>query len=312
MTSENENLTKIKHLVLSGGCVWGLNIVGMLIEAIDQHFVDMKEIETIWASSIGALIGVIMSLKIDPATIRDYVVKRPWETVCKQNRHSVLEIYDGKGIIHRGFFENILEPLLTSVDLSCKTTLLQLYEYNGIEIHIYATEINEYKLMDFSFKTHPDWTVVDAIYASCCIPIIFVPLIRDGNCFIDGGLMLNYPISECVKQIGNLDEIFGISLGNMSDSLSSNIHEKSSILDVLTSVLNGVVCHHSLFGNDNSYPITYQIVLKTQTTFEYGAKVLYDKSERELLVEQGKKEMAHHLSKWFSIPNSQIESDSVL
>ena len=313
MTSTKENLTKIKHLVFSGGSVWGFSLLGMLMEAMDQQFLHMANIESIWATSIGALVGIMMSLKIDPAIIRDYIVKRPWETVCKQNRFSVLEIYDGRGIIHRGFFENILEPLLTSVDLSCKTTFRELYEYNGIEIHIYATEINHYQPVDFSFKTHPDWTLIDAVYASCSIPVLFAPLIRDGKCFVDGGFLLNYPISECVKHAENENEILGISFGNLFGTApkEGNLNEKSSILDVIYCFLVGIIQRHSLFENNYS-PIPYQIIIQRYTTLEYGTTVLYEKAERERLVEKGKQEMAEYLLKWSLIQNSQTESDSAL
>jgi predicted acylesterase/phospholipase RssA len=63
--------------------------------------------------------------------------------------------------------------------------------------------------VDISYKTHPEWRVIDAAYASSCLPIIFTPFSKDGNYYIDGGLFLNYPIEPCIKCC-RPEEILGI------------------------------------------------------------------------------------------------------
>ena len=67
----------IKHLVLSGGTVWGFNMIGILVEAMAVGFLKMENVKSIFATSIGSLIGAAISLKIDPPLLRDYFVKRP-------------------------------------------------------------------------------------------------------------------------------------------------------------------------------------------------------------------------------------------
>jgi hypothetical protein len=99
----------IKHLVISGGSVWGFSAFGIIYEAISQGIVQMSNIESIFMTSVGSIIGTMVSLKIPPDILLTYLIKRPWETLCKNNRYSVLDIYDAKGIIHCGFFENMFE-----------------------------------------------------------------------------------------------------------------------------------------------------------------------------------------------------------
>jgi NTE family protein len=283
----------IRHLVLSGGTIWGLSMLGILQEAISKDFVKLENLQSIWMTSVGTIVGVAISLKIDSQLLCDYFVNRPWDILSKNNKHSVLEIFDQKGIIHRGFFENMFSPLFKSVDLSCDITLAELYAYNGIEIHLYTTELNQFELVDISFKTHPEWRVIDAIYASCSIPILFTPLIIENKCYIDGGFLLNYPISKCIVE--NPDEVFGISLGNITkNDPESPISSQSSIFDYLFSVIYNVIRYNGLFTNDNTLPFTHQIVLDNKLSITYFIEVLYNKNERRKLVEDGKTCFIHH------------------
>jgi NTE family protein len=281
-----KNNPPIKHLVISGGSVWGFSAFGIIYEAIAQGVVQINQIESIFMTSVGAIIGTMVSLKIPPDILLNYLVKRPWETLCKTNRHSILELYDSKGIIHRGFFENMFEPLFKSVDIDLDITMLGLYEYNGIEAHIYTTELNEFTSIDISFKTHPEWRVIDAVYASCCVPLFFTPFIVGDECYVDGGFHLNYPIS---KYTGNPEEVLAISLGNPSAGPSKRkIDDSSNIVDILSTVIFNVIRQTTMFSNDNSRVVKYQFVLYEQTTLEYCIQVLYNKSDRERLVKEGR------------------------
>jgi NTE family protein len=277
---------KIKHLVLSGGTVWGFSMAGILQQAINVGFLNMDDVNSIFLTSVGSIVGVAFSLKIEPHLINNYFIKRPWDTVMKNNRHSILEIFDKKGIIHRGFFENIFEPLLKSVDLSCHITMAELHAYNGIDIHIYTTELNGFELVDISYKTHPDWSVIDAIYASCSIPVLFTPLIKENKCYIDGGFFLNYPISKCFCE--NPEEVLGISLGNFPKNYQQTpITGSSNILNIIFSVIYNVIHNNGLFVNDNSRDFPYQFILKNIISLEYILKCLYEKEEREHLIKYG-------------------------
>jgi predicted acylesterase/phospholipase RssA len=294
--SDNIN---IKHLVLSGGNIWGFSMLGIIIEALKTNFIDIENIDTIWATSVGSIVGLITSLKIESKLVEDYFVKRPWQDVCKNNKVSVLDIFDEKGLIHRGFFDNLLSPLLSLVELSTETTMLELYNYNNIEIHIFTTELNKYELIDISYKTHPDWSIINAIYASCCIPVLFSPLIIGDKCYIDGGFILNYPIEK--GKFENPNEVFGISLGNFSENNSETpITSLSNMNELMFSLLMNIVRSHSIFENDNSQPYPYQIILKDVIDIKYFIEVVYNKNERELLLNNGSDIFKNHYERWFS------------
>jgi len=293
---------QIKHLVISGGSVWGFSAFGILYEAISSGFVNMDDIESIYGTSIGSLIGLTVSLKIDHNTLKDYLINRPWEQVCKKSVCSVLEVFDSKGLINKTFFVEFFSPLLKSVDLDLNVTMQELYEYNKIDFHIYVTELNLFTLVDVSYKTHPNWFVIDAIWASCSIPLLFTPMIIDNACYIDGGFFLNYPISKCIENVENINEIFGISLGNNNSNknISMSIHNQSSIFDLLNVLLNRVINNIDFFSNDKLNETLYNIhFFSKETTIDYCLQVLYNKEDRHDLIYNGIHAFQSKCKDWF-------------
>jgi predicted acylesterase/phospholipase RssA len=298
---------KIKHIVISGGSHWGFVAFGIIMEAISCGFLHMDDIESMYMTSAGAIIGCMFSLKIEPSILRDYLIKRPWETMAKKQKHNLLEIYDAKGIIHRGFMENMFEPLLKSVDLSIDITMAELYAYNGIDIHLFVTELNSFQLIDISHTTHPNWKWIDAIYASCTIPFAFTPIITDTECFLDGGIFLNYPIGPCLKNVENKEEILAISLGNVDSEYTFNpITKQSNIIDLISSVIGKIIHITKLFANDNSHEIPYQIYCFNYSTVQQAFSVLYTKEERYNLIYSGINQMKDQCIKWFAINDEEL------
>ena len=110
-------------------------------------------------------------------------------------------------------FADSLIPLLTAKDLADDITFKQLYEYNKIDIHIYATNINSYYLekVDLSHTTHPDLPIIKALSMSAAYPFAFKPVCSGEDCFIDGGLLNNYPLNDCIIQTKcNTEEILAL------------------------------------------------------------------------------------------------------
>jgi predicted acylesterase/phospholipase RssA len=89
--------------------------------------------------------------------------------------------------------------------------MADFYQKTNIELHIMITNVNHFKIIDISHKTHPKWLLIDAIHASCSIPILFQPIYIDNILYCDGGFCTNYPIDECIQNGANPNEILGIN-----------------------------------------------------------------------------------------------------
>ena len=88
----------IKHLVIPGGGPTGIKALGALQYLEQNGFWSIHEIETIYATSAGAILSVLLCLKFDWETVNDYVIKRPWHDVFPIKVQNVLDAYTKKGI----------------------------------------------------------------------------------------------------------------------------------------------------------------------------------------------------------------------
>lgn len=199
----------IKSIVASGGGQYVMTFFGVLKQAFETKYLDWSHIQSLYGTSAGALILAVLSLKIDMSIVDEYLKKRPWNTLFNMNIENCLEAYDKKGIFCVDHFYAIFEPLLKSQDLDTSITLKELYEYNQIDLHVYATEMNSFQYVDFSHHTHPEWKLVDVIYASACIPVMFSPLIIEDKCYIDGSPTMDFAIEIACAKFRE-DEIFAI------------------------------------------------------------------------------------------------------
>jgi len=131
--------------------------------------------------------------------------------------------------------EEIVLPLFKGRDLSIDITMKEFFEYTKIDLHFFSVDINTFQIIHFSHTSHPEWRIVDALYCSCCLPILMQPLIREGICYSDGGILLNYPVEQCVECGADPDEIFGICRKPILQ-LQCNINEQSTLIDYLLNI----------------------------------------------------------------------------
>jgi predicted acylesterase/phospholipase RssA len=225
----------IKHLVIAGGGPIGLQFLGALEYLNDQQFWKIEEIESIYATSIGTVIGAFLCLKYDWPTLLKYIIERPWHDAFTLNGKQIFDSFYNKGLFDKKLAEIIFKPLLEAKDLSLGINLKEFYEYSKIEFHLYAFELNKFEVVDISYKTHPDLLLVQAIFMSSALPGVFIPTILDSGCYIDGGVMANYPLSYCLQDHENSDEILGVTFYRdylKPDAYKNNIvTEESSVID---------------------------------------------------------------------------------
>ena len=225
----------IKNLVISGGGPIMIQILGAIQHLEKNEIFDTKNIETIYGTSAGAIVGVLICLKFDWETINDYIIKRPWQDVFPIKVQSIFDAYTKKGIFDTKTIEKCFKPLLDAKDIPMDINLNDFYKLTNIELHLYSFEINEYKVQDISYLTHPGLSLMTAIQMTSCLPILVTPVCIDNKCYIDGGMACNYPLSYCIDSGKNEDEIFGFK--NKYIDEKEHVNSDSTMLDFLLSFL---------------------------------------------------------------------------
>jgi predicted acylesterase/phospholipase RssA len=269
--NDEENIVKeaptIKHMVISGGGPTGLSYYGILKETNNMGLWKIENIKSIYGTSVGSMIAVILCLNYDWETIDNYLIKRPWNSVYKFNMYSLIDSYHKRGIFNIKVMEETFSPLFKGKDISLEITMNEFYELTKIELHIFSTELISYELIDFSYKTHPDWKLLDVVYCSSCLPILFSPYLKDEKCYCDGGLITNYPLEICINNGIDPNEILGICKTNKKLS-NTSVDENASLLDYLMIILNKF--SKNLFVKDKSINIPNEFVVESAATSIYN------------------------------------------
>ena len=280
----------IKHLVVSSGGPAGHIMYSVLRTLNLTGFWNIKNIKTIYGSSIGSFVAIIIALQYEWNIIDDYLIKRPWEKIYsmssssssssstgQSSEHSsdsgkasggalsdaknkldyIFKLYKNHGLYGLKEFGEMLRPALQGKDFGIDVTFQEFYERTGIELHFIVTELNKFQTVDFSHKTHPKQGLVEACYMSCCYPFGFTPIYRDGCCYIDGGIINDYPVNECIRdQKCDIREILGVKM--LWERKPANLTDKSSVLQFISTFFNQI--KGNLFENRPTKPIPNEVV----------------------------------------------------
>jgi NTE family protein len=210
-------------IALSGGGVKGLCHAGVL-KALEEQGIKPDILSGV---SAGSVVGALYADGYSPDEIAVLFEDINFRNMTK------IRIPDG------GFFKtDIFQKFLTS-KLRAKT-----FEELKIPLRVVATDFDKGKSVTFE---HGD--LVDPIVASCSVPVLFRPKEIDGVNYVDGGVLMNFPVSVIRN---DCDKVIGI---NASPMVADKY--KVSILNVAT----------------RSYH------------FMFKANILYDKGLCDLLIE---------------------------
>jgi NTE family protein len=274
----------IKHLVFSGGGLAGFAFYGAIKECHQQSLWRLENIQTIYGTSVGTLLAITLALNYDWNTLDDYLIKRPWHNVFKFNLYTILDTIQRRGIFNIDVIKEYFLPLFNGKDIPIDVTMLEFYNITKIEIHLFASSINTFELVDISYKTHPQWKVVEAVYSSSAVPVVFSPLFKDQECYCDGALFTNYPLEQSVKNGSNLDEILGICYTADTTELV-NVNSDTSLLDYIITIIKRFI---GMIENKKTHTIAYEFYISSPTLSIYDLlNTTSDPSNRIQLIQSG-------------------------
>lgn len=221
----------IKHIVIAGGGPTCIKALGALQVLEQNNIWKYTEIETIYATSGGAILGVLICLQFQWSIINDYVLLRPWQEVYHFGVNQVFDAFENKGIFNQSVIEIFLKPFFKAKDISLEITMKEFFLLTNIELHMFTLEINEFEIVDVSYLSHPDLSLLTALHMTCAIPIVIAPVCIDNKCYVDGGVISNYPLSYCLKQLENRD-VENKDVENKDEGDKINFHISDTILGI--------------------------------------------------------------------------------
>jgi len=320
----------IKHLVFSGGGPIGLLQYGALKYLSANNIINRSMLESIYATSVGSIIAFIYMLNFDWTWMDDFFIKRPWEKLVNISYVAYLNIFYDKGIVNKNIIINALKSLFLAKEISLNITLLEFYELTKIEFNIYTCNLTSFKKEKLNHINTPNLELIDALYMSSSVPVMFVPLYINNCYYLDGGIFINCPINECIfDKKCCYDEIICFTNDKREPiDLSNNFYKENNynygsndyqltqdanffeyVLYIIKTLFNklSIIENENIIAIKNSIntSLTEQIV-----DLKYWTYVVKTETERDYLIKLGESQGEKFINMLKSLNNNTNETTS--
>lgn len=307
----NTSTKKIKHLVIPGGGPTGIIALGSLKYLETEKYLNIEDIETIYGTSAGTILATLISMGFEWDMITDYIIKRPWNEAMQIKPNMFFDAYSKKGLFDRNFIEIIFKPFFLVKDWSLEITMKEFYEATKKDIHFFTLEVNEFIVKDITYKTFPDLPILTAIQMSCAIPGLIAPVFIDGKCYIDGGVLCNYPLKNCIDDVEDPDEIFAIN-NLYIKSINNSVKENSNILEYIVNFITNMIFSVSEKFLTEPNCIKNELIFEIEPmNFDFLKGAVYDKKIREELFEKGIEGARIYLNKKLESNFDYVKVDAI-
>ncbi len=283
---ESENITR---LVLPACGQNSLYVLGALKALHKNNFWTYENIEEIFATSSGSIIGMIVLLNIDFELITQYFICRPWQNLIPSKKDFVYNIFSS-GILKKELLEKVFEPLFKMCDIEMGITMMELYEKIPIKFNIYLTNLDDFVAEKVTHESHPSMPVIDAIYMSCCIPVLLEPIMYKKKYYIDGAIFNGNPKQELTEIQKQHTLTFNFTCSGYYEC--DTIHETKglSLYVLFKKLIGGVIWN---LKNTVKNVITKNDVklnwIRNETIYDYKSwlNFFYNKEDRQVKITIG-------------------------
>lgn len=275
-----------KNIVIEGGGSKGIACLGALDYLYIHKPKSIANVQCYAGSSAGSLIALFLVLGYTPHQILDIITSNKSRNMRSHWFWYPTNVLSLFGLNTRSRFIKYILPFLKEKNLDQHTTFKQLFESTHKTLVITGTNVSKRRVDYFSHLTFPNMPVLSAIEASINIPFYFTKFSYNGDYYIDGGVLVNFPLyyfddfdttgTLCPnsKQLGSIKSIKPNSKesteSNSKESTESNIH---STLGIKT--IDVDYDYHGLYIGNTTIKSLYDYTSCTIHTLFQGIERLY-------------------------------------
>lgn len=201
----------IKNLVFQGGGMKGAAFAE--IPLVLEEWGILSGIKKVSGSSAGAIMATLMCLKFTPEEIRNIVMNMNFQEFSDANYGIVRNLY--RLMVYFGYykgdeFSDWIRSLVTQKLGNPDATFKDLYDLNGMSLYVTGSNLTRKRLDIFSIETTPNMKIWEAVRISMSLPLYFKSMTYEGELYVDGGMLDNFPIDifdkkKCSEDCYNCD-----------------------------------------------------------------------------------------------------------
>ena len=278
----------IENLVFKGGGVLGIAYAGA-IETLEEKGV-LKNIKRVAGTSAGSIIATLIALKFNSKEIKNILNSTDFKDFVDDGDST--RIVSTYGIYKGDFLLKWLKRLIKKKTGSENTTFCDLSNKKFLDLKVFATDLTNVELKEFSNKLTPNVIIAEAVRASMSIPLIFVAWrftnnVPDDHLYVDGGLLCNYPISAFER----LDNTLGFFLKIEKDLNPLN---HNNLMKYIERLLTTVMQRQTMDFLSNSDQVKASVFIDSLGISSINFKLTND--EKTKLFNEGKKSVLSYLA----------------
>jgi predicted acylesterase/phospholipase RssA len=270
----------IKNIIITGGGPAILNSYGALKEVESHGYWKYESVKSFYGTSAGSILSLMLALGYPLETIGKYLIGRPWKTVFGLSSINFYECFVGNGHLDGNLFYDAFGPLMKGKDMDINITFQQFNELLGKELYFYTLNLKTAKVEELSHKTQPHMRVIDGVYASSALPVLFKPFKYGESIYTDGGIYSNYPIAKCLAHGHAEETILGVRIRTQLAHISENM----SLFEYIGYLVNMVLTYTQdtliVRKNDICLNVNYE-------DFSYMLRLVESQEDRAREIEKG-------------------------
>jgi hypothetical protein len=251
-----------KCLCLSGGGIFGFIHLGVLQYLEEKKLT--RYIDTIVCTSIGAVIGCLLSIGMKSKEIYDEMENLDNGMLEYNKMEEFFEIY---GMDSGEYFMAQIMDMFMKRNISPILTFSEHYVAFHKHLVITGTNVTKHMPTYFHYKTHPNMRILDAVRISISIPFLLSAVKCNDEIYVDGGITDNYPIefAKNLIQDSSKGELLSYIVGSYIDSFA--VKKIGNIEDFIQGLFACCLNRENITKND---PCTIYTVITDVSAMDFG------------------------------------------
>ena len=198
------------NLALSGGGVWGISYAGAFEEL--EALGILQQIRCVAGTSAGSMAGLLLALGYNSTEISQKIREANYARFLDNG--NVNQIVNHYGYYNGNYALGVFHEWVEGKLGSANATFADLIAANGLDLRVYATNLNTRQVFEFSYRKTKDVSIADAVRASISVPLFFTAIEIQGQIFIDGGTVFDFPLAGFGKD--EIDNTLGLAFAQSS------------------------------------------------------------------------------------------------
>jgi NTE family protein len=230
------------NLVFEGGGVKGIAYVGALQVLQDKNM--LQQVKAVAGTSAGSIVAALLSLGYDAVAIHTIMNELDFSKL--EDGWDPLRIPFTYGLYKGDYFLNWLRQRVKEApgkNLTETASFADCKNAGCKDLYVFATDLNTKNIKEFSFANTPTVPVAEAVRASMSIPLFFKAWQfsngnPDNHIYVDGGVVLNYPITVFDSGVIPNMQTLGFFLRNINGVNASSDLKYDQIITYIRSLFD--------------------------------------------------------------------------